>query len=139
MTKFEDEALDLLIRYAWPGNIRELQNVIERAVVLAEGETITVADLPVDLQNAEAPVERTATSHVSRSGDLRMIGNMPGEDDDPLAERRKLIEALEKCGGNKARAARLLGLARSTYFSKLKKHGLADADGNLAQIKRLPR
>ncbi|MEI8381578.1 MAG: sigma 54-interacting transcriptional regulator, partial [Planctomycetota bacterium] len=135
MTKFEDDAIDLLLRYPWPGNIRELQNVIERAVVLAEGETITVSDLPVDLQSPGANIDRGALlrneSEFSSASD--------GRDDDPLIERRQLLEALEKSGGNKARAARLLGLARSTYFSKLKKHGLADADGKLDQIKRLPR
>ena len=135
ITKFEDDAIDLLLQYSWPGNIRELQNVIERAVVLAEGETITVSDLPVDLQSPGAPVDRGTMSRPESE-----FGNLNGNrEDDPIAERRKLLEALEKSGGNKARAARLLGLARSTYFSKLKKHGLADADGNLEQIKRLPR
>lgn len=131
IAKFEDSAIDLLTRYSWPGNIRELQNVIERAVVLAEGETITVSDLPVDLQNVGTAAERRP-----KSGSFVAI-TLP--DDDPMAEREALIDALEKCGGNKARAARLLGLARSTYFSKLKKHGLADADGNIRQYKRLPR
>ena len=135
IAKFEDEAIDLLLRYPWPGNIRELQNVIERAVVLAEGETITVSDLPVDLQSSNPPADRAIPlrneSEFSPATDIR--------DDDPLIERRQLLEALEKSGGNKARAARLLGLARSTYFSKLKKHGLADVDGKMDQIKRLPR
>ena len=138
MTKFEDGAIDLLIRYPWPGNIRELQNVIERAVVLAEGETITVADLPVDLQNESPdrnPREKALTNRSGFNGEPSSIAR----DEDPLVERQALIDALEKCGGNKARAARLLGLARSTYFSKLKKHGLADADGNFGHIKRLPR
>ena len=135
IAKFEDDAIDLLLRYPWPGNIRELQNVIERAVVLAEGETITVSDLPVDLQSSNPPADRAIPlrneSEFSPATDIR--------DDDPLIERRQLLEALEKSGGNKARAARLLGLARSTYFSKLKKHGLADVDGKMDQIKRLPR
>ena len=131
ITKFEDGAIDLLTRYPWPGNIRELQNVIERAVVLAEGETITTSDLPVDLQSARITHERPAAGDTS-ARDSYFNG-------DPLDERQALIDALEKCGGNKARAARSLGLARSTYFSKLKKHGLADADGNISHIKRLPR
>ncbi len=135
MTKFEDDAIDLLLRYPWPGNIRELQNVIERAVVLAEGETITVSDLPVDLQSPGASVDHSAVSR----NEFEFSSASDGRDDDPVIERRQLLEALEKSGGNKARAARLLGLARSTYFSKLKKHGLADADGKLDQIKRLPR
>lgn len=131
ITKFEDGAIDLLTRYPWPGNIRELQNVIERAVVLAEGETITTSDLPVDLQSARIAQERPS------AGDTSARDSYPSGH--PLDERQALIDALEKCGGNKARAARSLGLARSTYFSKLKKHGLADADGNISHIKRLPR
>jgi transcriptional regulator with GAF, ATPase, and Fis domain len=134
ITKFEDESIDLLTRYPWPGNIRELQNVIERAVVLAEGETITVADLPVDLTRSGTLVPAREANSRSES-----TGIPSGNADDPIVERLALIEALEKCGGNKARAARMLGLARSTYFSKLKKHGLADPDGNLTQIKRRPR
>ena len=133
ITKFEDEAIDVLTRYSWPGNIRELQNVIERAVVLAEDETITVADLPVDLQNAGS----RSSSPVRQGSNGESVSNRI--DEDPLVERQSLIDALAKCGGNKARAARLLGLARSTYFSKLKKHGLADAEGNISHIKRLPR
>ena len=139
--RFDDidpAGLDYLRQYAWPGNVRELQNVIERAVVLAEGETITVADLPVDLQNAG----RSGSSARQESAVRQGSNSEPGSsrrDEDPLVERQSLIDALAKCGGNKARAARLLGLARSTYFSKLKKHGLADAEGNISHIKRLPR
>jgi transcriptional regulator with GAF, ATPase, and Fis domain len=132
ITKIEDEAIDVLTRYSWPGNIRELQNVIERAVVLAEGETVTVTDLPVDLQNSGNPALPIRQGSTHEPGPSR-------RDEDPLVERQSLIDALAKCGGNKARAARLLGLARSTYFSKLKKHGLADADGDVHQFKRLPR
>lgn len=133
IVRFEDEALNLLTDYSWPGNIRELQNVVERAVVLAEGETISLADLPPDLQ-AGLPEGRRITSDAALKRDFQNSDN-----DDPLTERQALIEALEKCGGNKARAARLLGLARSTYFSKLKKFGLMDADGSLSAIRRVPR
>jgi transcriptional regulator with GAF, ATPase, and Fis domain len=130
LAKFEDEAIDMLSRYSWPGNIRELQNVIERAVVLAEGETITTTDLPMDLQNDTLPEHRKPMS------DAFLQASDSG---DPLVERQALIDALEKCGGNKARAARLLGLARSTYFSKLKKFGLADGDGLVSPVRRIPR
>ena len=90
------------------------------------------ADLPVDLQNTGRSSAPVRPGSGNETGFNRV-------DDDPLVERQSLIDALAKCGGNKARAARLLGLARSTYFSKLKKHGLADADGDTSRIKRLPR
>jgi len=124
--RFDEDAMDLLMRYPWPGNIRELQNIVERAVVLAESERVTVQDLPVDLMGS-APLLVSESRSPADPGD------------DPIRERQTLLAALDKCGGNKARAARLLGMARSTYFSKLKKYGLADGDGALAQIKRVPR
>lgn len=129
----DDEALDALMQYAWPGNIRELENVIERAIVLADGPTVTVADLPADLQMA-APVAgqavSTRTSLLVRKDVLRK----PAAEHDAFAwrkldeneERNLLISALEQCRGNKARAARLLGLPRSTFFSKLKKFAIAE-------------
>ncbi len=140
--RFEDEALEALTRYSWPGNIRELQNVIERAVVLTEGEAITVADLPPDIQDTRRTIA-SGSSDVSRSatGDKRLGGEfqLDWNESDPVVERRALVEALHKCSGNKARAARLLGLPRSTYFSKLKKHGIHDGAAELDAIKRLPR
>jgi len=142
IAKFEEGAVDLLTRYSWPGNIRELQNVIERAVVLAEGETITVNDLPLDLQAGALDTDRGLILRDDRSGGtttgkLGATGGMI--EDDPIAERQALIEALDACGGNKARAARKLGIARSTYFSKLKKYGLADGSSAINFVKRLPR
>ena len=140
--RFEDQALEALMRYSWPGNIRELQNVIERAVVLTEGESITVADLPPDIQDARRSIG-LGPNDVSRgtTGDKRLGGEfqLDWNESDPVVERRTLIEALYKCSGNKARAARLLGLPRSTYFSKLKKHGIRDGAAELDAIKRLPR
>lgn len=142
VVRFEDDALEALMQYSWPGNIRELQNVIERAIVLAESESITVADLPPDLQQAQR-TPGSAQSSVTREA---FAGTRSGRepamnwsDDDPVLERRSLVEALQKCGGNKARAARMLGLPRSTYFSKLKKHGIHDTADELDAIRRVPR
>ncbi|MBM4074055.1 MAG: hypothetical protein FJ267_00225, partial [Planctomycetes bacterium] len=56
-----------------------------------------------------------------------------------LTERQSLIDALEKCGGNKAQAARILGIPRSTFFSKLKKHGIGDSTIEFDDVKRVPR
>ena len=140
--RFEDEALEALMRYSWPGNIRELQNVIERAVVLAEGEAITVADLPPDIQDNRRTIGSNTNEAARRmTSDKRLGGEfqLDWNESDPVVERRALVEALHKCRGNKAQAARLLGLPRSTYFSKLKKHGIRDGAPELDAIKRLPR
>ncbi|SFH83804.1 sigma-54 interaction domain-containing protein [Planctomicrobium piriforme] len=123
-----DEAMKCLHNYHWQGNIRELENVIERAVVLAEGTSIRVEDLPVEIREAppwpqasgESP-RPAVESLVSRTGQLAVRRKSLNKQDD---ERRALVAALDECGGNKAEAARLLGIPRSTFFSKLKKHGL---------------
>ncbi len=126
---FDDEALDALLRYDWPGNVRELENVVERAVVLAEGELVALSDLPTDIQDGlRNPVVGERREEPGAWGGARQV---TGNETDwrrmsPSEERCLLIGALEQTAGNKARAARLLGLPRSTFFSKLKKYALAE-------------
>jgi formate hydrogenlyase transcriptional activator len=127
---FEDAAWDLLLKHAWPGNIRELENVIERAVVMTEGNVVTLGDLPAGLGeplDTALPLPRRRVLRrgmakpapvATRSNHWRQL--------DTDEERRQLLDALDQAAGNKARAAKLLGLPRSTFFSKLKKHSLAD-------------
>ena len=141
-TRFEDDALDALMRYSWPGNIRELQNVIERAMVMAEGDVISVIDLPPEIQGGQSDTNTVSSERTRHSLSSAALSDAPRSEwigDDPVVERQALVAALHKCGGNKAQAARLLGLPRSTYFSKLKKHGIRDGATELAAIKRLPR
>lgn len=139
IARFDDDALNSLMGYAWPGNVRELQNVIERAVVLAEAETIELSDLPFEVRNS---AESQQTFH-NRSADARTTeinALSSGSDDDPEVERRVLVDALRQCGGNKTKAARRLGLPRSTYFSKLKKYGISDDDSREPpRYGRIPR
>ncbi len=130
----DDEAVETLMRYHWPGNIRELENVLERAVVLTEGPTVTVADLPVNLQSVGRQFSRPTaslrlqprSSRLSDRGSPSVEEPVPWRKLDEDAERELLLSALQKCGGNKARAAKMLGIPRSTFFSKLKKYALAD-------------
>ncbi len=133
--QFDDEALDVLEQYDWPGNIRELENTVERAVVLAEGARITLHDLPAELVSPETRGRHLAWS----SNSIALAQSLPeretvtteaapprgpvlssGQD-----ERETLLAALRACDGNKAEAARKLGMPRSTYYSKLKKYSLA--------------
>jgi transcriptional regulator with GAF, ATPase, and Fis domain len=137
----EDEAVEALIAHDWPGNIRELENVIERAVVLCEGPALTLDDLPVEIRQPGRRRPRTSSTSVSRprSASRALVASTPSpfeaetpalerSDAEPEAqafERHRLLDALEQARGNKSEAAKLLGMPRSTFFSKLKKHGLA--------------
>lgn len=127
VTHIDDDVLVILKGHAWPGNIRELENVIERAVVMAEAETVTTADLPPELfrqseDGAESAREllRDAARTTTPGG-----GIQAERADRDRREREHLVRALAAARGNKAEAARDLGMARSTLVSRLKKHGLS--------------
>jgi transcriptional regulator with GAF, ATPase, and Fis domain len=141
ITHIEPEALSALERHLWPGNVRELENVIERAVVMAETDRITLLDLPAEIarplrlashvveskplgRRLSATVAGLASRASSNNGFADDSTDDPFGQESPAWERDTLLDALRKCSGNKAKAARLLGIPRSTYFSKLKKHGI---------------
>jgi DNA-binding NtrC family response regulator len=108
----EAEAYRRLLTYAWPGNIRELQHAIERAVLVARGRDVTVEDLPASLQRvSDGPAPAIASSEIP-AGSLEEI------------ERASIVKALETTRWNKQAAAALLGLRRPTLYSKMRKHGI---------------
>jgi two-component system response regulator HydG len=109
----EAEAMNRLTGYAWPGNVRELENVIERALLLADGPMIDKGDLPA--MNAGDLVPRT---HDLPEGGKNLNEVVEG------IEERLLRQALERAGGVKAEAARLLGLKSSAFYYKLEKYGI---------------
>jgi transcriptional regulator with GAF, ATPase, and Fis domain len=127
VTQIDDDALALLKAYSWPGNIRQLENVIERAVVVVEGLTITSAELPSELVTACAPLADAAPAWPN--GDGKYVPEPAGirgeRTERERRERERLVRALAAANGNKAEAARGLGLARSTLVSRLKKLGLS--------------
>jgi transcriptional regulator with GAF, ATPase, and Fis domain len=124
VTQIDDDALAALKGYPWPGNVRELENVLERAVVVAEGAALTVDDLPAEIaaaaEKAAACWEADAV-HAARGP----TGVAMERADRDRRERERLVRALAVAQGNKAEAARALGLARSTLVSRLKKYGLS--------------
>jgi DNA-binding NtrC family response regulator len=119
----DDDALLALKQHTWRGNIRELENVIERAVVVAENPEITIHDLPAELSSPKA----LDTEPLAESTDLPNLAALVNHRraDRERRERETLLRALAAADGNKAEAARALGWARSTLVSRLKKFGLS--------------
>lgn len=105
----EPEALQLLTSYDWPGNVREVENVIEHAVALAKGRLLSIPDLPASLSRSAAHPERVGSGlDVAREGVA-------------AAEARLYLEAMREGGGDVDRAAQLLGVSRATLYRKLRK------------------
>ena len=134
--QIDDDALALLKGHPWPGNVRQLENAIEHAVAFAEGTVVTVADLPPEVRiTAEAAEENDAERIKRLDGAFTLApsaydGRGPASlfrDEQAERERRErelLVRALAAADGNKAEAARALGVARSTLLSRLKRLGL---------------
>ncbi len=130
--RFSPEALNRLCRYEWPGNIRELENLVERFLVQKGGETVELSDLPEKILGvdsatvpggAESPVPDTS-GRPKRSLDLADL--LDGESIDMPAyflrlERTMIEKALVRFSGNKTRAAAFLGINRTTLIEKLKR------------------
>jgi DNA-binding NtrC family response regulator len=107
------QAEELLLSYSWPGNVRELRNVMERAAILCTSSMIEPKHLPLELRQRE--------SRVAVPADL---GDNPNDDSLEAAEKRHILKVLEKTGGNKSKAARLLNISRSTLREKLRQYGI---------------
>ena len=131
--RLSEAALEALLGYGWPGNIRELRNVIERAVVLSAGGTILPEHLGIGGRGSAGgrksspelvtiPPPPPAPRPSSPSGVEPMFAPLRvpvGED-----ERRRIVEALEYCGGNQSKAAEMLGISRRTLLTRLDLYGI---------------
>jgi len=98
-----DEVMDVFMHYEWPGNVRQLKNIIERAVVLAKGDRITARELPEGFLTHCRKIKT-----VSPVQPLKVL------------ERRAINDALLMCSGNKSQAAKQLGISRKTFYKRLK-------------------
>jgi two-component system response regulator HydG len=105
------KAMDLLMRYDWPGNIRELENCIERAVIMARGEIIAPADLAANIQV------------LSNGGEAQGLA-FPSGISLQEVEKALILRTLEDTGGNRTRAAEILGINRRTLQNKLKEYDI---------------
>ena len=115
------ETLNILFRYDWPGNVRELRNTIEKMVVLARSERLTPKDIPPTVREA---TRDDATTPTTQSGPP-IAGSM----DD--AERTMIDAALERCRGNRTKAAEQLGISRRTLHRKLNRYADEDAEDSV--------
>lgn len=102
---FDAKASEMLMRYEWPGNLRELNNVVKRSVLLCRGDKIGVEQLNMSMTN---------TSTMPKDLSLHNINE----------EKERILSALRSCGGNKSKAAILLGVDRKTLYNKLQKYGI---------------
>jgi two-component system, NtrC family, response regulator AtoC len=147
-----DEALAALEAHNWPGNIRELENVIERTILFCTGERIERADLQLAVPAEQSrPTEVPAQSRTTTSGGMAPITGDDDPDDDAIGselsgsnsgslkdivraetsrvERELIVKALEETGGNVTQAARLLKISRKSLQMKMKELGLRDREG----------
>src|SRR5947199_3875001 len=110
------EARDLLVAHSWPGNIRELQNAIERALILAQGELISAGQLGIAPRLSRGPAPPTTTSP---EGERRTAAPALAD-----MEKQMIVEALRRANGNKSRAAAALGLSRTQLLRRVRRFGL---------------
>lgn len=119
LKKVSSSAKALFLDYPWPGNIRELKSVVESAVMVSDGDYITLSDLPMNLQNY-------ATGHRDEIG-TKAIRNIEE------GEKNLIEDALRQTNGNKARAAAALGISTRTLYRKIEKFSLAQPDAGRSE------
>ena len=117
-----DEALRTMMHYDWPGNVRELENAVERACTMASGPQLQLGDLPTQLQQEGLAAHRAQTSTRANDAD-EGAGRVT-----PLAdlEREAILHTIRLLEGDKLKAARLLGIGKTTLYRKLKEYGISD-------------
>jgi two-component system response regulator HydG len=103
-------AIEVMMSYRWPGNIRELENIVERLCALSVGTTLDVADLP-------AEIRQPAMSSSQAPSAIRPLRDV---------ERDHILDVLSRCGGNRTQAAQLLGIAQDTLYRRLREYRLAN-------------
>jgi len=112
--RISPEALGALLLHSWPGNVRELANVVERASIFADGSEIRLDDLPEEIRGPLPAAARVPPLHLAAQQGLTL----------EALERAYILEVLRRSGGNRSRAAELLGLPRRTLYRRLTEYGV---------------
>jgi sigma-54 dependent transcriptional regulator, acetoin dehydrogenase operon transcriptional activator AcoR len=120
----EMDALQRLVAYPWPGNIRELRNVIRTALAICEGGVVRGIDLPREIRESESNIGPALAPLATDSSD-------PSSAVNPLkaAERAALVRVIAECHGNMTRVAAQLGMSRNTLYRRMKRHAIPLAHG----------
>jgi len=113
---FEEETLNILKKYSWFGNIRELRNVVKRAVLLSPGKYVNSEALPVEIINAVKNIQHEKNENSEEKYNLKKTASE--------AEKEAIINAIIEAGYNKSKAARVLGIDRKTLYNKIKEYGI---------------
>ena len=116
------EAMSALQAYDWPGNVRELANTIESAFTFGTATTITLDDLSIRIVNAWRAAPRAMLSRTIAAPERRAVES-PGSYAE--FEREAIVKALERTGGNKVQAARLLKISRKKLYARIERYGLS--------------
>ena len=109
------EAMQVLMNYSWPGNVREMKNVIERAVILSSGDEILPEDLPLELRTHIASKAALTNGHDLQPANLDEL------------KKKQIISVLEQTGWHQGKASEILGISPSTLYRQLKSYGLTRA------------
>ncbi len=150
LNKFKDElnkeishispgAMDILNHYRWPGNVRQLQNVILQSMLMSQTSTIEIENLPQEIQKAgEEGATASVKGEPALSEEVRASDGMETSENDQAGsnrisldegEKQTLMSALKMTNWNISEASNLLGISRTTFYRKLKKHGLSQTRG----------
>ncbi len=128
----ERDALQRLLTYSWPGNIRELRNVIRTALAICEGGVVRAMDLPREIRDGEElheqrpdPISGRFPAPPAAAADGLCEDPVPPCNRLQAAERAALLRAMEELHGNMSRVAAELGVSRNTLYRKIKRHGIA--------------
>lgn len=113
VTGFDQQVIEVFMKYTWPGNIRELRNVIRRAVLLEKGDLVTIQSLPSEIYSLPEELVAAATKPIENLRDSK-----------EKAEHQLIVSTLEKVRFNKSKAAQLLNIDRKTLYNKMKQYGI---------------
>ena len=125
-----DEAIDALQKYPWPGNIRELENVLERAIAFSDSGLVTPSDLKFDSAMIHPAGRPSVAPNSSDAFTAQSLVGMTLEE----IEKEAILKSLESCSGNKAKSARMLGISEKSIYNKMKRLNITPAASKSTEV-----